>query len=96
MAPAVVGTRWPLSFLPLHAAGYNQEPPGLDGRRRTVMDRVISSYTPTVRGLGYARTHTTTAAGQRSATIPLLLLNVSVALGREWQRDRLRSSRLSC
>jgi hypothetical protein len=43
----------PLSFLPLHAAGYHQrsagEPP------RTVTDRVVSSYTPTVRALLYAR-----------------------------------------
>ncbi|NBH08847.1 CHAT domain-containing protein, partial [Amycolatopsis sp. SID8362] len=36
----------PLTSLPLHAAGR----PG-----RTVLDRVISSYTPTVRALGHAR-----------------------------------------
>jgi hypothetical protein len=59
----VPGTAWPrlwwvpgglLGFLPLHAAGYHRKLPGADGRR-TVMDRVISSYTPTVRALGYAR-----------------------------------------
>ena len=41
-----------LSILPIHAAGYHSEnfnPP------RTVIDRVISSYTPTVKALAYAR-----------------------------------------
>ncbi|MES4889533.1 CHAT domain-containing protein [Streptomyces sp. NPDC096012] len=37
-----------LAALPLHAAGHH------DGQR-TVLDRVISSYTPTVRTLAYAR-----------------------------------------
>ncbi|MFD6949882.1 CHAT domain-containing protein, partial [Nocardiopsis sp. NPDC060348] len=41
-----------LGQLPLHAAGHHNDPPGA---RRTVMDRVISSYTPTVRALRYAR-----------------------------------------
>jgi tetratricopeptide (TPR) repeat protein len=41
-----------LGQLPLHAAGHHDDPPGA---RRTVMDRVISSYTPTVRALRYAR-----------------------------------------
>ncbi|MFE0155879.1 CHAT domain-containing protein [Nonomuraea sp. NPDC059007] len=38
--------------LPLHAAGHHH-----DGRipRRTVLDRAVSSYTPTVRALRYAR-----------------------------------------
>jgi tetratricopeptide (TPR) repeat protein len=40
-------------MLPLHAAGYHTDPPGQ--RRRTVFDRAISSYTPTVRALRYAR-----------------------------------------
>jgi tetratricopeptide (TPR) repeat protein len=35
-------------LLPIHAAGYH-------GSSHTVMDRVISSYTPTIRALGYAR-----------------------------------------
>ncbi|MEV6605687.1 CHAT domain-containing protein [Kutzneria sp. NPDC051319] len=46
----------PLTSLPLHAAGT----PG-----RTVMDRVISSYTPTIRALGHAR-----AAAARPARAP--------------------------
>ena len=38
-----------LTVLPVHAAGYHH-------RRNTVMDRVVSSYTPTVRTLSNART----------------------------------------
>ncbi|MGH3224079.1 MAG: CHAT domain-containing protein [Streptosporangiaceae bacterium] len=40
-----------LGLLPLHASGYHRQP----DRSRTVLDRVISSYTPTLRALGYAR-----------------------------------------
>ncbi|MFD9960036.1 CHAT domain-containing protein [Amycolatopsis sp. NPDC058986] len=39
----------PLAFLPLHAAGYHVEQDG-----RTVLDRVISSYTPTIAALRHA------------------------------------------
>ncbi|HEX5406420.1 MAG TPA: CHAT domain-containing protein, partial [Pseudonocardiaceae bacterium] len=39
-----------LSLLPLHAAGYHRQATG-----ETVLDRVISSYTPTVRALAHAR-----------------------------------------
>ncbi len=55
------GDEWPrvwwspgglLGQLPLHAAGYHDDP---FGSRRTVMDRVVSSHTPTVRALRYAR-----------------------------------------
>lgn len=58
-APPPNGAEWPrlwwvptglLGLLPLHAAGYHR-----DGSGRTVMDRVVSSYSPTVRALGYAR-----------------------------------------
>ncbi|NGO48156.1 CHAT domain-containing tetratricopeptide repeat protein [Streptomyces ureilyticus] len=45
-----------LGLLPLHAAGYHTDPVDEPGRR-TVMDRVISSYTPTVRALRHARQH---------------------------------------
>ncbi|MEU3455129.1 CHAT domain-containing protein [Micromonospora sp. NPDC006766] len=41
-----------LSYLPLHAAGYHRERAG-----RTVLDQVISSYTPTPLALLYARRH---------------------------------------
>jgi len=43
-----------LSQIPFHAAGYHTDRAG-DRRRRTVMDRVISSFTPTIRALHYAR-----------------------------------------
>ena len=39
----------PLTLLPLHAAGYHNEVAG--GSKRTVVDRVVSSYTPTLRAL---------------------------------------------
>jgi hypothetical protein len=62
---ALPGAPWPrvwwatgglLGPLPLHAAGYHS--PGPDAEPRTVMDRVVSSYTPTIRALRYARQHT--------------------------------------
>ncbi|MFD4231396.1 CHAT domain-containing protein, partial [Streptomyces sp. NPDC058545] len=61
-----VDTDWPrvwwapgglLGRLPLDAAGYHNDPADAP-HRRTVMDRVISSHTPTVRALRYARQHT--------------------------------------
>jgi CHAT domain-containing protein len=45
-----------LGLLPIHAAGYHTDPASEPGRR-TVMDRVVSSYTPTIRALRYARQH---------------------------------------
>ena len=61
----------PLSALPLHAAGYHREQPIDPVRRRTVLDRVVSSYTPTVRALQYAREHARrlTAAGPLNSLI---------------------------
>ena len=56
------GEEWPrvwwapgglLGLLPIHAAGHHLEDQG----RRAVMERVISSYTPSVRALRYAREH---------------------------------------
>ncbi|MFG2358664.1 CHAT domain-containing protein [Streptomyces sp. NPDC048521] len=43
-----------LGILPLHAAGYHTDPEQ-GPARRTVMDRVVSSYTPTIRALHHAR-----------------------------------------
>lgn len=40
----------PLASLPLHAAGRH-----LDGTGASVLDRVVSSYTPTIRSLAHAR-----------------------------------------
>jgi hypothetical protein len=56
------GQRWPrlrwcvsglLSFLPLHAAGHHHT--CQQAAPATVMDRVVSSYTPTIRALGHTR-----------------------------------------
>jgi hypothetical protein len=49
-----------LAFLPLHAAGKGQGIPGT-----WVMDRVVSSYTPTVRSLLRARRRTAAGAPRR-------------------------------
>jgi len=72
------GTPWPrvwwcpvgpFAYLPLHAAGHHRDvrPGSATAARagsRAVMDRVVSSYVTTVRGLGYARAqHAETAAG---------------------------------
>jgi tetratricopeptide (TPR) repeat protein len=44
----------PLTLLPLHAAGYHH--PDHSRARRSVLDRVVSSYTPTLQALHAART----------------------------------------
>jgi hypothetical protein len=58
--PPNAGETWPrlwwcpvgvVTLLPLHAAGHHGPPAGAD----TVLDRVISSYTPTIRALAHAR-----------------------------------------
>jgi len=59
-----------LSFLPLHAAGHHDRHSG-----QTVMDRVVSSYTPTIRALRRARvvrqTRTRGAPHPLVVTMPL-------------------------
>jgi tetratricopeptide (TPR) repeat protein len=52
-----------LGLLPLHAAGFHTDP-GQGPNRRTVMDRVISSYTPTIRALRHARARRPRPTGQ--------------------------------
>ncbi|MGW1740061.1 tetratricopeptide repeat protein [Nocardia sp. NPDC001965] len=44
-----------LGRLPIHAAGHHTGPPGRRGAVRTVLDRVVSSYTPSVAALRHAR-----------------------------------------
>jgi hypothetical protein len=48
-----------LAALPLHAAGYHGDlaDPARRANPRTVLDRIVSSYTTTVRALAYARSH---------------------------------------
>lgn len=53
-----------LSLLPLHAAGHHSEPLRADlrdGEPPTVMDRVVSSYTTTIRALHHAHSRRTSA-----------------------------------
>ncbi len=68
--PPQDGQPWPrlwwcvsglLSFLPVHAAGYHHTQ--ADAAPATVIDRVISSYTPTIRALTYARRPRPAATG---------------------------------
>ena len=56
------GDKWPhvwwiptsmMSYLPLHAAGYHYA-----NSSRTVLDRVVSSYSPSIKALLYARRYT--------------------------------------
>jgi hypothetical protein len=74
-APPGQGQAWPrvwwcvsglLSFLPLHAAGRHHT--RFDAVPDTVIDRVRSSYTPTVRALVHARrTHAVHSDGDRAS-----------------------------
>jgi hypothetical protein len=87
LGPPKPGTAWPrlwwcvpglLSFLPLHAAGRHHT--RSEPCPRTVVDRVISSYTPTVRALIHSRraaaayrlprTRATTSAGIAVVAMP--------------------------
>ncbi|MFI1256158.1 CHAT domain-containing protein [Streptomyces netropsis] len=58
-----------LSLLPLHAAGYHG-PAAADAPSRTVMDRVVSSYTTTVRDLLLGAAEQTVAHDGPSAPAP--------------------------
>ncbi|MEY9860038.1 hypothetical protein ABH935_005674 [Catenulispora sp. GAS73] len=44
-----------VTFLPLHAAGHHRKPDNTSVECRTVLDRVVSSYTTTLLGLEHAR-----------------------------------------
>ncbi|MFB7513238.1 CHAT domain-containing protein [Streptomyces sp. NPDC056144] len=56
-----------LGQLPLHAAGYHQGEDAAESR--TVMDRVVSSYTPTVQALLHARRPTVSTGGPGRAVV---------------------------
>ena len=45
-----------MALLPLHAAGRHDTSAGENGNPAAVLDRVISSYTPTIQALAHART----------------------------------------
>lgn len=77
-----------LAYLPLHAAGhYLSAGPGDTGD--TVLDRVVSSYIPSVRGLSYARSRD---AGSPAAGSWSYLFLTRRALG-TWQVCRQRPTR---
>ena len=76
------GNAWPqmwwcpvgiLAYLPLHAAGYHMDHiadnPVIPANPRTVLDRVVSSYTTTLRGLAYARNHQPEATPKETVII---------------------------
>jgi len=74
-APPGDDKRWPrlwwcvsglLSFLPLHAAGHHDS--HAEAEPATVIDRVISSYTPTIRTLAQARLARSANPGSVSST----------------------------
>jgi tetratricopeptide (TPR) repeat protein len=74
--PPAPGAPWPrlwwcpvgvMAALPLHAAGHHQDLTARADAPRTALDRVVSSYTTTVRVLGYARQRAR-AEGDRTAT----------------------------
>lgn len=80
-AEPAAGTPWPrvwwatggvLGLLPVHAAGHHGDPPGgpTGTGRRTVMDRVVSSHTPTVRALSHARRRRETQRAGAAAAVP--------------------------
>ncbi|OEJ21651.1 hypothetical protein AS594_39740 [Streptomyces agglomeratus] len=60
-----------LGLLPVHAAGYHTDP---GGSPRTVMDQVVSSYTPTVRALRYARERALPPAGESPPVVRSLIV----------------------
>lgn len=78
-----------LSLLPLHAAGHH----GKESGGRAVIDRVVSSYTPTVRALQYARERAGLGAESRpSGPVSSLIVSMPTTPGRPGAE--LRSSRL--
>jgi hypothetical protein len=75
----------PLSVLPLHSAGYH-DPSDSPHAPRTVLDRVVSSYTPTLRALLQARSRAPEApddasAASRAESPELLVVAVADAPG---------------
>jgi tetratricopeptide (TPR) repeat protein len=53
-----------MAYLPLHAAGHHDEPLTDTPHPRTVLDRVVSSYTATIRSLAYTRRDRAAAAAE--------------------------------
>ncbi|MGQ4336321.1 CHAT domain-containing protein, partial [Streptomyces hayashii] len=69
-----------LGQLPVHAAGHHTATAG-EARPRTVMDRAVSSYTPTVRALGYARERSSSPAARPPAAPRSLIVAMPTTPG---------------
>ncbi|MGA5171265.1 CHAT domain-containing protein [Streptomyces lavendulocolor] len=79
-----------LGTLPLHAAGHHTEKPADPAQRRTVLDRVVSSYTPTVRALRHARERARGPIDHSTAHSLVVAMPATPGLpndGRLWQVD---------
>jgi CHAT domain-containing protein len=63
-----------LSLFPIHAAGYHDS-----GSQQNVMDRVISSYTPTIKALAYARERSTALSNLLSHKVMLVAMSTTPA-----------------
>lgn len=63
----------PLTVLPIHAAGYHLDEPS---KRRTVIDRVVSSYTPTLRALLDARSSARRDVGEEPRLDRMMVVSV--------------------
>jgi hypothetical protein len=67
-----------LSLLPVHAAGHHHT--RVDAAPATLIDRVVSSYTPTIRALSYARRPFPATVGHRSGRLDAEDRVVAVAM----------------
>jgi len=63
-----------LSLLPIHAAGYHDS-----GSNQNAMDRVVSSYTPTVKALAYAREKSAKVWNLHSQKVMLVAMSTTPA-----------------
>ncbi|MEY2247461.1 CHAT domain-containing protein [Streptomyces sp. BF23-18] len=75
-----------LGLLPLHAAGHHTDPSD-HPQRRTAMDRVVSSYTPTIRALRHARERARTAPVSRTARSLIVAMPTTPGLPRNGRLD---------
>ncbi|MEU8852693.1 CHAT domain-containing protein [Streptomyces sp. NPDC048564] len=80
--PPADGATWPrvwwvtggaLGLLPIHAAGHHDDPADSPDRR-TVLDRVVPSYTPSVSALRYARERALAPADEPSESRSLIVV----------------------
>ncbi|MFJ3671422.1 CHAT domain-containing protein [Streptomyces sp. NPDC090106] len=74
-----------LALLPVHAAGHHADPSDTSCRR-TVLDRAVSSYTPTIRALRHARQRAA-AAGTSSGSALVVAMPTTPGLPSERNLD---------